>query len=375
MFRLLGFPVHVRAGFVMFMVLIVLLYGGEFGLWLAGSLFVFTLIHELGHAVAARRTGADAEISLNFMAGYASYVPTRPTSRWERAGISFAGPAVQIVVSLAVLFAMGVDPTDRTSIDESAASWAIWWAGPMIGLLNLIPVLPLDGGNIVQTLLDRIVGDRSHRWMLYFSLAVTGAFGVLCLFSDRARGLFIFVGFLLVAQLQMLGSSKPPSSPWIDARNALAAGKAGKARRILITALSNPRPDARPIAASLPDADVRALIDLLPEPLPFGDPLNEYVLANELIRIGRYEDSAHYAAASFERNPHALAAATVARAAAALGDQATTIGWLRAAADSGTNPNGVASVIDHAPELAALRHHPQVSAIRHSLILPGLPTP
>ena len=54
MFRLLGFPVHVRGGFVMFMVLIVVLYGGEFGLWLAGSLAIFTLIHELGHAVAAR---------------------------------------------------------------------------------------------------------------------------------------------------------------------------------------------------------------------------------------------------------------------------------------------------------------------------------
>ena len=32
MFRLLGFPVHVRGGFVMFMVLIVVLYGGDFGL-------------------------------------------------------------------------------------------------------------------------------------------------------------------------------------------------------------------------------------------------------------------------------------------------------------------------------------------------------
>ena len=94
MFRLLGFPVHVRAGFVMFMVLIVVLYGGEFGLWLAGSLAVFTLIHELGHAVAARPAGADAEISLNFLAGYASYRPTRPISRLEHAGISFAGPAV-----------------------------------------------------------------------------------------------------------------------------------------------------------------------------------------------------------------------------------------------------------------------------------------
>ncbi|MBV1893303.1 MAG: hypothetical protein KUG57_04600, partial [Ilumatobacteraceae bacterium] len=91
MFRLLGFPVHVRPGFVMFMVLIVVLYGDEFGIWLAGSLAAFTLLHELGHAVAARRTGAKAEISLNFLAGYASYVPIRQLSRAEQAWISFAG--------------------------------------------------------------------------------------------------------------------------------------------------------------------------------------------------------------------------------------------------------------------------------------------
>ena len=95
MFRLLGFPVHVRPGFVMFMLLIVVLYSNELGLWLAGSLAVLTLIHELGHALAARRAGARAEISLDFLAGYASYVPSRPISRLEQAWISFAGPAVR----------------------------------------------------------------------------------------------------------------------------------------------------------------------------------------------------------------------------------------------------------------------------------------
>ena len=50
----------------------------------AGSLAVLTLIHELGHAVAARNAGAKAEISLDFLAGYAAYVPTRPISRLEQ---------------------------------------------------------------------------------------------------------------------------------------------------------------------------------------------------------------------------------------------------------------------------------------------------
>ena len=80
MFRLFGFPVQVRPGFVMFMVLIVVLYGNEFGVWLAGSLAAFTLLHELGHAVAARRTGAEARISLNFLAGKRAHPAACPTA-------------------------------------------------------------------------------------------------------------------------------------------------------------------------------------------------------------------------------------------------------------------------------------------------------
>ena len=49
-FRLFGFPVHVRAGFYMFMVFVVLLNGQPLGLWLAGFIAGLTLLHELGHA-------------------------------------------------------------------------------------------------------------------------------------------------------------------------------------------------------------------------------------------------------------------------------------------------------------------------------------
>lgn len=367
MFRLLGFPVHVRPGFVMMLVLIVVLYGDSFGVWLAGALGAFTLLHELGHAVAARRAGARAEISLNFLAGYASYVPTRPISRLEQIGISFAGPGIQVVTSAAILLAMGADLSNPSSFDNDAAMWAIWWAGPVIGLFNLVPILPLDGGNIVTNALDRILPDRAQRIMLWFSLGVTGAFTVLAFTNVRYRGLILVIGFLLIAQLQMLGSSKERTSPWHDADAALRRGRPQKARRILVNALSHHRPEEPPPPVTLPTSDVAQLIDLLPDPLPHGDPWNEYVLANQLMRIGRFEDAAHYAAEGYGRQPHTLAAATVARAAAALGDQATAIGWLHTAADAGTSPAGLASIIDGSPELTGIRQHPDVVAIRRDI--------
>lgn len=367
MFRLLGFPVHVRPGFLMMLVLIVVLYGDSFGLWLAVSLGVFTLLHELGHAVAARRAGARAEISLNFLAGYASYVPTRPISRLEQIGISFAGPGIQIAASAAILVAMGANLSTPSSFSSDPAMWAIWWAGPVIGAFNLVPVLPLDGGNIVAAVLDKVLPDRAHRLMVWFSLAVTGAFTVFAFTNGRYRGFILVIGFLLVAQLQMLGSAKEHTSPWHDADAALRRGRTQKARRILLNALSHNRPDESPAPVTLGTAEVTELIELLPVPYPHGDPWNEYVLANQLMRIGRFEDAAHYAAEGYARHPHTLAAATVARAAAALGDQATAIGWLRTAADIGTSPAGLAAIIDGSPELIGIRQHPDVVSIRRNL--------
>ena len=66
-FHLFRFPIHVRPGFLMFMALVVFVNPNEFGFWLAGSAAALTLMHELGHAFAARATGAEAEISLDLL--------------------------------------------------------------------------------------------------------------------------------------------------------------------------------------------------------------------------------------------------------------------------------------------------------------------
>ena len=58
MFRLFGFDVRVRLGFILFVGLIAFINPGPLGLWLGAALAVFTLLHELGHAVAARSAGA-----------------------------------------------------------------------------------------------------------------------------------------------------------------------------------------------------------------------------------------------------------------------------------------------------------------------------
>src|SRR5687768_16800185 len=203
LFRLFGFPIHVKPGFLLFMLLVVAVNGTELGLWIAGSAAVLTLIHELGHAFAARAVGAKAEISLDLFAGYASFVPPRPLKRWERAGISVAGPAVQIGVGVAALILLGVNPLERESFTRSSATIAIWWTGPVLGLFNLAPVLPLDGGNIASAALDRLIPGRAHRVMMFVSVGLTGAAALWCIVSPSRRDLAFFPLFLLMIQAQM----------------------------------------------------------------------------------------------------------------------------------------------------------------------------
>ncbi|TVR25599.1 MAG: hypothetical protein EA389_08130 [Ilumatobacter sp.] len=404
MFRLLGFDVRVRPGFVVFMLLIVFLYGDAFGVWLAGSLAAFTLLHELGHALAARRAGAHAEISLDFLAGYTSYRPTSALSRSRRAFISFAGPGIHIAVSLGVLVAMGVNPIDRDSIGQSAATVAIWWAGPVIGLFNLVPVLPLDGGHIAQTGLEATIGERAQRAMIVFSLAATGGFAVWCLIDPDRRFYAIFVAFLLISQFQMLQavSSRSASrqapldrriaaaaeaersawrtgrsgmllpgqelSPWYRAHRAMLGGRSDEARELIVADLSDPGPRRwwPPDAASPQQLD--DLVALLPQPLPNGNPLSEQVLAEILLRTGDRVTAGYYAADTYSRTRSAASALLVARASAALGDRDTAVKWLHAASESpDVSAADLARAIDGAGELEPLRHDTEVRRLRAAL--------
>lgn len=388
--RLFGFPLHVGSGFWIFMGLIAFINADVLGL--AGAVLFaaliagFTLVHELGHAFAARTTGARAEISLAFMMGYASFVPTRKLSRWESVGISFAGPAIQIILGAGLYLALGgpVWPIENLT----TVQFSVLWAGPMIGVFNLVPVLPFDGGNILEQAVGVVFPRHSRTIMLWFSAAVSVAGLVLVLSNPRLAGFAIFIILPLLSVAQMAFGNRAQSnralgqekfaraealawatgdvstfvaghvpSPWFRAQQQLQNGHPELAREVLLadfaaaTATNWWPPDA---AAK---ADLRALVDLLPTPLPHGAPFSDFVLSGILLRLGDYETAAHYAADAYTPTRPPMFAVHVARAAAALGDNATAAAWLRAAAS--TAPSGsLHMAIAAAPEFVAMRNDP-----------------
>ena len=82
-----------------------------------------------------------------------------------------------------------------------------------------------------------------------------------------------------------------------------------------------------------PLAALRALVDVLPHPLPQGGTFRSFVLTTILLRLGEHESAANYAALAYQRDHAAMHAIHVARAAAALGHRAVALGWLRTGAD------------------------------------------
>jgi Zn-dependent protease len=404
MFRLLGFEVRVRTGFLIFLGLIVFLYQDAFGVWLAATLAAFTLLHELGHAVAARHAGAEASISLDFLAGYTSFRPDprKPISRPMRAVISAAGPLTQITISLGVLAAMGVNPLSLDSVRESDASAAVWWAGPMIGVLNLIPVLPLDGGHLVTTGLESFLGKRAMRVMAIASVVITTT-GAVLLFASGRGGFAIFVVFLLMHQFQILQatstrrtSSHPHQrhadaetlawqtgrpgmlepgqrlSPWYEAHRAVVAGDRNRASTLILDDLRSAKQPRWSIPGAASRHQLRAVVDTLPRDLPAGNRYSSGVLADVLLATGEVRRAGEYAALAFAEHRASQLASVVARASAAFGDDENALLWLRAAAETAaTEPSPYRSLLgqtmDQAPEFRTTRSDPAFRSLRASL--------
>lgn len=162
-FHLGGIPVTVRPSFW----LVALLLGLPLddrrlqGVWVV-IVFLSVLVHELGHALTARRFGATVDITLTTLGGYTRWVkPEGGMSPGRRAVVAAAGSATGIVVGLAVL---GVYLWFRPGGPFFAnVVLLVVWVNVGWGILNWLPIRPLDGGHLVLAFLDLVAPRRADR--------------------------------------------------------------------------------------------------------------------------------------------------------------------------------------------------------------------
>jgi Zn-dependent protease len=201
-FRVFGFPVVIDISFV---VIVALLgwYPGvqvrDFVIWLV-LVPVAVLVHELGHAFVARTTGAHPSITLAGLGGLTSYLPPRPLSRARSVAISLAGPAVGIVIGVGLLaygVVVGVGSDLASSILNTAIYTTLGWSA-----LNLLPILPLDGG---QTLRELLPGSPARREVRAATVSVVFA-AVAAVLAYRAGLVFgaLMAAFFLFSNVMTI---------------------------------------------------------------------------------------------------------------------------------------------------------------------------
>lgn len=165
------------------------------------------LLHELGHALQARRDGVEIEeITLWMLGGVARFRGALPSAGAEFR-IAIAGPVVTAVLS-ATFVGIAVLTRFASSVDGVFA-----WLGYINLLLlgfNLLPALPLDGGRIFRSTLWRIKGDFA--WATRIAAAVGFAIGALMiaagLLSSFSVGTFGGLWLVLVGWFVLMSARR-----------------------------------------------------------------------------------------------------------------------------------------------------------------------
>ena len=127
---------------------------------LAGSL----LLHEAAHAVVARRRDIGVEdVTLWALGGVTRM--GRPRTARVALAVALSGPLTSLVVGGAALGAgAGLHPLAGWALPAALLAW-LGWANLLLGVFNLLPAVPLDGGRVLHALLWLVTGDRDRSEM------------------------------------------------------------------------------------------------------------------------------------------------------------------------------------------------------------------
>ncbi len=233
-FNLFGFPVRVHPLFF----LGPLLFGrgliegqGNIGISLLVVTLVFfvsILLHELGHALAFRLFGIDSRIVLHWMGGLA--IPDRGSWNSREVSltpnqqmiVSVAGPAANVVLAFAMIgvgLAIGgrLGRLEFLPIPVANLAGSTFAKGEYLQLffiamsllnllwavLNLVPIFPLDGGQIARAFMLKIDPRDGLQNSLYLSIGVAA---LACVYAMSTENIFlaIFCGYLAYESWQSL---------------------------------------------------------------------------------------------------------------------------------------------------------------------------
>jgi Zn-dependent protease/CBS domain-containing protein len=188
---------------------------------LAAALLFFAslLLHELGHALQARREDVEIDgITLWLFGGVARFKGDLPSAGAELR-IAVAGPLVTLVLGLG--FAVLAGFARLPGAVDGVAAW-LGYTNIALLVFNLLPALPLDGGRVLRSLLWLRSGDQAAATLTAATVARALAYALI----GGGMALFVFQGAFSGAWLAFVGwfllQAAGAEAGWVLAKQALA---------------------------------------------------------------------------------------------------------------------------------------------------------
>ena len=353
-FRISGIPVRIDPTFLLIAVL--LGFGVRSGALLVSWVLIVTgsvLLHEMGHAFAFRRYGQRPEILLQGMGGLTSATGA-PLSPGRDVVVSLAGPLTGLVLLglPALLLARsseGLSANSETILADMVFVNIAW------SVLNLLPVLPLDGGRVSAALFKLFTGGGGQKQAHLLSAVVAGAGA---LYAASAGYFFgaMFGGFFAFYNISQLSAARNVAlqQGLIEGWQALRQGDAAAAEAAAQRALAD-RPSAEVMAQSMEllawarlTAGDRAGAEAALARYPHGAAPDPFLLAALEIDAGRSEEALDRLVAAYRQNRPGVAAVAVAHAVARAGLDGALVD--RLLAPEGPGADAVAQLAVHLHE-------------------------
>ena len=159
--------------------------------------FCSILLHEMSHSVVARRYGIPVPSITLFLFGGVSTLGKEPDNARQEFWIAIVGPLTSILI--AIVLGIAYFPLHELDHGAAAISSSLAFINLAIGIFNLVPGFPLDGGRVLRSLFwarKRDILDATRlasRVSQVVAYLIMGAGVVLFLFHDLISGIWLFL--------------------------------------------------------------------------------------------------------------------------------------------------------------------------------------
>lgn len=216
--RAFGINVFLHWSFVL-VPIVALLQNLKFGLaqalvWVGLTLAMFfcILLHEFGHALAAKAFGVRTRDIILFPLGGLARLEGMPKHPIEEIVVAVAGPAVNVVIAVLIAVGMLVGyrsipiPSPESGINSGAEFLLMMLLlNGMLVVFNMLPAFPMDGGRVLRAFLSMLTTRlKATEWAVRVGFVVAGCMGLVGLFGGGFTWILVAGFVVILGQMELM---------------------------------------------------------------------------------------------------------------------------------------------------------------------------